>query len=677
MIAQLLVALPLLAATTLGAPAVSPALAGPARNAEPPQSARATNVSAVSPKAEAYYQFMHGRDLEAEGDIEGAIKAYLAASKLDPKSAEIVAELAGLYARENKIREATDTAEAALKLDAANVSAHRVLGIIYASAARVDQGTGPLDADAAALASKAAGHFEAARQDSEVPNPGLDLMLARLYVRVGSIDKAIVLLGHMVVDEPGEPDPVDLLLQLYQQTGRQGDAVSLLESVVDAQPSFYATLGELYDKQQRPNDAARAYERSMEVNGGNPDVRAQLALDLISSGDQGKAIRAVGLLEQVRRESPADLRVIYLLSAAQRAAGRLDQAETTARELMAIAPGSVRGPYALALVFEQKRQYRQVVETLAPIVDKQAASKAGFGPEYGPLLLRLGVASLELGEPDRALTVLEQARTASASAPNPSIDLYILQAQLAARKYADATALAAKLRASRPGDQRVLWIAAQVLRETGQIDEGAALLTGALDQHPDDVAAYLAVAEFDAQAHRYDAALRVLDLASGKFPSNVEVVFQTGSVLAEQKRFADAEAKFREVLARDPHHAAALNYLGYMLADRGEHLDESVGFIERALQVDPYNTAFLDSLGWAYFRQNKLDLAETNLRKAAEQHVRDSAIQDHFGELLFKLGRYQEAASAWQRALDGDLVQVDRATIEKKLRSATEKARKH
>jgi tetratricopeptide (TPR) repeat protein len=674
---QLIAAFPLLAATTLGVPAASPAPAGLGRNAGQSQSARTTTPSTVSSRAEAYYQFMHGRDLEAEGDIDGAVKAYLEASKLDPKSAEIVAELAGLYARENKIREATDTAEAALKIDAANVNAHRVLGIIDASMARVEQGTGPLDAEAAALAAKAAEHLDAARRNSEVPNPGLDLMLAHIYIRTGSIDKAIALLGQMVVDEPGEPDPVNLLLQLYEQAGRQSDAVGLLESVVADQPSFYPSLGELYDKQQRWGDAARAYERSMAVNGGNPDVRAPLALDLISTGDPGNAVRAVGLLEQVRRENPADLRVIYLLSAAQRAAGRLDQAEATARELMAIAPGSVRGPYALALVFEQKQQYRQVVDTLAPVVDKQAASKAGFTPDYAPLLLRLGVASLELGDAVRALTCFEQARTISASAPNPSIDVYILQAQVAARKYADATALAAKLRASRPGDQRVLWIAAQILRETGKVDEGEALLTGALDQRPNDVTAYLAVAEFDAQAHRYDAALRVLDKASARFPSSVDVVFQIGSVFAQQKRFADAEAKFRDVLARDPRHAAALNYLGYMLADRGERLDESVGYIERALQVDPYNTAFLDSLGWAYFRQNKLDLAEPNLRKAAEQHVRDSAIQDHFGDLLFKLGRYQEAASAWQRALDGDLVLVDRATIEKKLRSAAEKARKH
>ena len=63
------------------------------------------------------------------------------------------------------------------------------------------------------------------------------------------------------------------------------------------------------------------------------------------------------------------------------------------------------------------------------------------------------------------------------------------------------------------------------------------------------------------------------------------------------------------MIARDPEHAAALNYLGYMLAERGERLDESVELIKRALAIDPDNGSYLDSLGWAYFKDGKLDLA--------------------------------------------------------------------
>src|SRR6185436_10906269 len=108
----------------------------------------------------------------------------------------------------------------------------------------------------------------------------------------------------------------------------------------------------------------------------------------------------------------------------------------------------------------------------------------------------------------------------------------------------------------------------------------------------------------------------------------------------------------------------------YMLADRGERLDESVGYLKRALQLEPDNGSYLDSLGWAYFKKDDLELAEQNLRHAAEQLRSNSVIQEHYGEVLFKLGRYDDAIAAWTRALNGDGTDIDRAEIDRKIKSA-------
>jgi tetratricopeptide (TPR) repeat protein len=107
-----------------------------------------------------------------------------------------------------------------------------------------------------------------------------------------------------------------------------------------------------------------------------------------------------------------------------------------------------------------------------------------------------------------------------------------------------------------------------------------------------------------------------------------------------------------------------------MLADRGEKLDESVTFIQRALALEPDNGSYLDSLGWAYFRVGKLDLAEENLRRAANQLTTNSVIQDHYGDVLFRLGRVDEAIAAWTRALEGDGDSVDLSAVDKKIKSA-------
>jgi tetratricopeptide (TPR) repeat protein len=128
------------------------------------------------------------------------------------------------------------------------------------------------------------------------------------------------------------------------------------------------------------------------------------------------------------------------------------------------------------------------------------------------------------------------------------------------------------------------------------------------------------------------------------------------------------------VIAREPTHAQALNFLGYMLADRGERLEEAVSLIDRALALDPDNGSYLDSLGWAYFKLRRHDDARHYLSRAAEQLPSNSVVQDHLGDALAALGRHADAIAAWQRALAGDRESIDVAAIEAKIARAKEQA---
>jgi tetratricopeptide (TPR) repeat protein len=130
------------------------------------------------------------------------------------------------------------------------------------------------------------------------------------------------------------------------------------------------------------------------------------------------------------------------------------------------------------------------------------------------------------------------------------------------------------------------------------------------------------------------------------------------------------------LIAKDPANAAALNYLGYMLADRGEKLNESVDLLKRALAIDPDNGSFLDSIGWAYYKDGKLDLALEHMKRAADQLPANSVVQDHYGDVLAKTGRWEDAIGAWTRALAGDGDSIDRGDIDKKIRSARQKLSK-
>ena len=118
-----------------------------------------------------------------------------------------------------------------------------------------------------------------------------------------------------------------------------------------------------------------------------------------------------------------------------------------------------------------------------------------------------------------------------------------------------------------------------------------------------------------------------------------------GSIYERQKKYDLAEEAFRKVLADDPKNAMTLNYLGYMLADRDTRVEEALGYIRRAVALDPQNGAYLDSLGWAYYKLGKYDLAEENLRRASERINTDPTVHQHLGELYQKTGRLKLAAS--------------------------------
>jgi Flp pilus assembly protein TadD len=130
------------------------------------------------------------------------------------------------------------------------------------------------------------------------------------------------------------------------------------------------------------------------------------------------------------------------------------------------------------------------------------------------------------------------------------------------------------------------------------------------------------------------------------------------------------------LLAKDPLDAVALNSLGYLLADHGQRLDEAVDLVQRALKIEPENPSFLDSLGWAYFRQGRLDLAEGPLTQAATMLPSSSAVNEHLGDLRFKQERFADALAAFERSLAGDGESTDRLKIEKKVRDARARVRR-
>jgi tetratricopeptide (TPR) repeat protein len=642
----------------------------------------ATPVPAASTSvAEAYNQYLVGRRLEREDDVDGAIAAFKRASTLDPAAAEPQAELAALYMRQNRISDAITAAEKALKVDAANREAHRVLGTIYAALSETDPRGGrgrttPSTDDSAAIAID---HLEKALARTEAePESNLRAALARLYVRTSAFDKAIPILRDLVVRERSWQDGIALLAEAYAGAGKNLEAITWLEEAVSENPRLYATLGGFYERERRWRESAAAYASAVQRQPQNADLKISYASALLYAGGRPNAEKARTVLNEVVSASPTEqrtlLRGLYLLSQAQRRSGDPGAAEATARRLITSSKSSPSGYLALAEALQDRQQYQAVVDTLVPALNDLRTRSAADASGLGLLLPHVGFAYEQLGQYDAAISAFDEAHRLAPA--DTLVTSYLIQANLSAKKFAAAAELARIARIDHQDDLRLARLHAQALRQNGQPDRGVAVLQEIVAKQGDQPIAYVALAQIYQDANRGVDAVRTLEQAQAKFPAETSIPFELGAVLEKQKRYADAETAFRTVLGLDPEYAPALNYLGYMLADRGERLDESVTYLKKALQIDPENGSYLDSLGWAYFKGNKLDLAEDHLKRAAEHLRTNSVIQDHYADVLFKLGRYDDAIAAWTRALAGDGDSIDRPGIDRKIRSAQQKLKR-
>jgi tetratricopeptide (TPR) repeat protein len=215
--------------------------------------------------------------------------------------------------------------------------------------------------------------------------------------------------------------------------------------------------------------------------------------------------------------------------------------------------------------------------------------------------------------------------------------------------------------------------------------------------NPNQLNLYVRVALDQMRLKKYADAGLTLTQAAEKFPTKYQIPYLVGLMESDQKNytnainsFAEAEtlakedpeetkpssafyfaygsacerfgddekaaAMFRKAIDLDPNNHNAYNYLGYMWADKGVHLQESLELIQKALKLNPDNGAYLDSLGWVYYRLGRYEEALPPLRRAVEMldkedKQEDATVLDHLAEVLLKLGKQPEAVEVLRRAV--------------------------
>lgn len=196
---------------------------------------------------------------------------------------------------------------------------------------------------------------------------------------------------------------------------------------------------------------------------------------------------------------------------------------------------------------------------------------------------------------------------------------------------------------------------AALLAQLDRVDEARSVLAK-LQQHPDPeirIEAMVVDGQVLLGAQRSEEAFDVLSRALELFPGDIRVLYTRSLVAVDLDRIELAETDLRQVIAVEPDNAAALNALGYTLADRTERYEEARTLIEEAYRLQPEESSIIDSMGWVAYRQGRLEEAEKFLREAFERD-RNAEIAAHLGEVLWKREDRAGAQEVWSAGLEID-----------------------
>ncbi|MGA7752738.1 MAG: tetratricopeptide repeat protein [Candidatus Sulfotelmatobacter sp.] len=613
-------------------------------------------------KSAAYYHYtmahMYEEMVTAYGRSDLATKAteeYRLAIEADPSSEFLTSALAELYVKTGRIADAVKEAQDIIKRDPKNLEAHKLLGRIYLrSLGDMPGGNGSDN-----ILKLAIDQYE---QIVKLDPDSVDdhLLLGRLYRLNNDMQKAEGELKTAIKLDPSSEEAVTTLAMLYTDEGDTGHALKVLSSVPDSARSakLYAALGAAYEQRKDYKSAIDAYKHSIVLDRDNLDSIRGLAENYLNDGQLDAALEQYKVIAD---SNPEDAQTYIRIAEIYRREGKYDLALEDLKRADTLVPDTMDVPYSMAAVYQAQGRYDDAIKLLQDLLKKTEKAELGSSQadrnNRAIFIERLGMIYRDQEnytaavDTFRKMLVLgdENAR----SGYQEIIDTY-----REAKDWPKATEVAKEAVQKLPDDRDLRMVLDAQLADMGQVDQSVTDIRSMIKGGPEDRDAYIRLGIIFTRAKRWsdaEEALSKADQLSTKTDDKAYVYFLRGDLYQRQKNFDQAESEFKKVLAStpptDPQAAATLNYLGYMNADRGVKLDESLNYIKQALSFDPNNPAYLDSLGWVYFKLGKYDQAEDNLNKAAAHMGSDPTVQEHLGDLYQKTGRLKLAAAHWDRAV--------------------------
>jgi len=482
---------------------------------------------------------------------------------------------------------------------------------------------------------------------------------------------AVIFLGFLLCN-----NPIGALF-LSALEGEKIDKTIAEDPAVKTQSNTLAhyVMGSIYDNFGETSRAISEYEKAVSFDENVSEIHARLGADLLIKGDvdnaisslnraleidpenvtpygllavvntaQGNYEKAQELYEEALKHDPENLKVLTFLADLFIIQRKLDKAAEVYEKILSIRRNDAFLYFNLGLIYSKLQDLDKAKENLQKAIEqdksfleaqmvlgfifeiegdfeeaiKQYEKIAEVDPLNREAYIRLGQLYYKLGETEKAIEQNRILMRLDVNFPAPYLRAFSIY--IAERRYAEAETI--------------------LLEALKNGISGPFVYAGL---------GYLAVIEKD-----YPKAVEYYRIAVDKEPENNLYLFYLASALERSGERGKAIGILEKLVSETDKLPEAYNYLGYLYIEENKDLDRAVMLIQKALEKDPDNGAYVDSLGWAYFKKGMYNEALNELKRAVELMPDDPIVREHLGDTYQAIGEGEKAYEEWEKALELD-----------------------
>jgi tetratricopeptide (TPR) repeat protein len=452
----------------------------------------------------------------------------------------------------------------------------------------------------------------------------IQLLYGRLLSAAGQFEKAEQHIRLATQYIPHQVEAYVVLLQLLQAQQKYKEAIPIAKEMLRNTPEFadgWMQLARIYLTLKQKKQALEPARRAYELDSNDPERVHLYAVVLDANGDTKKAI---GLYEAILRLDPTNDDLIARMVGHYKLLGSLDEALTMLQKAEKEAKREVPGiRLQMAFVHWEMQKFKEASELLDQLAERN--------PQAERILYMSGLGQERTQQYERALKTYQGFDASS--------EFYV--------------------------HSRYRMI--ELHRRAGQVEEALAVVREVIESQVDrSVDFYPLGANILGNRKRYAEAIKLLDEGFQKFPERVDLLFLKAVNLEKAEEFDDCVKTLKQVISKEPDHAAAHNYLGYLYAEKGIHLEEAEFHVKKALEIKPEDGYYLDSLGWIYFQQGHYRKALDVLLRANELVPNEAVVLEHLGDTYEVLGDMNKALEIYGKASKAKMEDKDRLRIQEK-----------